>query len=66
MSNETAKLQRKLDEESKLWRELKEENKELKAQIKEWGIERNEVLLNCVKLGKLVGKLRETIEEEKN
>jgi CII-binding regulator of phage lambda lysogenization HflD len=34
-----ANLQRKLDEESKLWRELKEENKELKKQLEDQEVE---------------------------
>ena len=44
---------------------LKNENKELKAQIKEWEIERDEVLRECVKLSKLVEELRDAIEEPK-
>ena len=44
---------------------LKNENKELKAQIKEWEKERDEVLRECVKLAKLVEELRDAIEEPK-
>ena len=47
-------------------KKLKEENKELKAQIKEFEKERDEVLRECVKLAKLVDKLRDAIEEEEN
>ena len=44
---------------------LEKENKELKAQIKEWEKERDEVLRECVKLAKLVEELRDAIEEPK-
>mgnify|MGYP003626852577 FL=1 len=44
---------------------LEKENKELKAQIKEWEIERDELLRECVKLAKLVEELRDAIEEPK-
>ena len=38
---------------------------ERNIQIKEWEIERDEVLRECVKLAKLVEELRDAIEEPK-
>jgi chromosome segregation ATPase len=58
-------LQNRLNVGINLYKELKKENKELKAQIKEWEIEKEEVFQECVKLKDLVEKLREAIEEPK-
>ena len=60
-----ANLQRKLDEESKLWSELKNENKELKEELQEYEKEREKILVDCQKLKELVDKLREAIKEPK-
>ena len=60
-----ANLQRQLDEESKLWSELKNENKELKEELQEYEKEREKILVDCQKLKELVDKLREAIKEPK-
>ncbi len=64
--DENKKLKRKLDEESKLWSELKKENKELKKENKEYKDTMNQMIKEAWKLKQLVDKLREAIEEEKN
>ena len=64
--DENKKLKRKLDEESKLWSELKKENKELKKENKELKDTMNQMIKEAWKLKQLVDKLREAIEEEKN
>jgi predicted nuclease with TOPRIM domain len=63
---ENKKLKRKLDEESKLWSELKKENKQLKKENKEYKDTMNQMVKELWKLNELVDKLREAIEEEKN
>jgi chromosome segregation ATPase len=59
-----ANLHRQLDEESKLWSELKKENKALKQENKELHSEMERIGKEARKLAFLVDKLKHAIEAE--